>query len=430
MSRRHILFVGDLRTAYNYGAIATTESLLDLIRKAAPNDEIQLIDHRSFSGTTPPEGWPVVDYKSVLQENKKFKNTLIKVIKRIGIYAFLIMLKGRLAGKQVLKDNVPNRYDKYSNFAKKVVEGNEWKFEKSKIEWADLVIINSEGNIVNGTDSGGLYRVGGRYVLFFSFLAKIILKKPCYIINHTVDPKNRNVEEIIKNIYPVMDGIYVREKKSYDLLNSWGISNMQYVPDALWSHDFEKDIEVNPPVILKNFDFSKPYICIGDSSGICNKYSHVKWDVDKVYSKMIFELKKICDQIIFIDGYSGENKEINNVIKHNGLLSVNLKNCNYHELYYILSHAQLFVSGRWHASIIALLGHTPILLWGSDSHKTEALYGEVDYNYEFFDVTALPLNIDRIVKEAKRIISDDHSDLWINVEKLKKASFDNIKMLV
>ena len=51
---------------------------------------------------------------------------------------------------------------------------------------------------------------------------------------------------------------------------------------------------------------------------------------------MIGELKKIYDQIIFIDGYSGKNEEINDVIRHNGLLSVNLNNCSYHELYYVL----------------------------------------------------------------------------------------------
>ena len=94
-----------------------------------------------------------------------------------------------------------------------------------------------------------------------------------------------------------------------------------------------------------------------------------------------------------------------------------------------MSHAQLFISGRWHASIIALLGHTPILLWGSDSHKTEALYSEIGYNHEFFDVNALPINIDRVVEEAKKIIKEDHSKIWNQVEQLKSDSYQNVKML-
>ena len=429
MSKRKILFVGDLRTAYNYGAIATTETLLDLVRQAAPTADLKLIDVRSFSGHTPPTGWPPVDYREVLHAPPSGKAALTRALKRAGLYDFAQAVRESLA--LAPRDNVPARFDAYSRMAEKILNGEQWAFEKNTIEWADVVLINSEGNIVNGTDAHGLYRTGGRYVCFFAWLAKMVFHKPCYIINHTVDPQNRDIKTIIQNVYPCLDGVYVREKMSCELLRQWHVENFRYVPDALWTHDFENDPEAKAPVALRDFDFMQPYICIGDSSGIQNNYSHVKWDVAAVYTELIAQLRRdVCPRIVFVDGYNGISPGIEAAVRRSGIDRVNLKNCSYHELYYVLKHARLFISGRWHASIIALLGHTPILLWGSDSHKTEALYGEVGYRHEFFDVAALPLNIDRVAAEAKAILADDMTCVWNAVEELKRRAKDNTDMLL
>ena len=435
MSFKKILFIGDLRTAYNYGAIATSEALLDLIIKVADNAELKCIDHRSFYGRTPAAGYPHIAFDENIRIPKSSaKNTLAGVLKTIHLYNAAKLFKEKLQ-RNTLKDpncvaTLPYRFDQFKKYADLVKQGKNLPFEKSVIKWADVVIINAEGSIVNGTDKDGYYRFEGRYVLFTAYLSKIVFNKPTYIINHTVDPKNRNVLKMLQKIYPQLDGIYVREKLSLKYLKDIGITNGQYIPDALWSHNFEEDAFVKKPSSLADFNFTQKYVCLGDSSGIVSKYSHVKWNIKKVYSRLIEELKKYYDEVLFIDGYSMGNDEINSVIKKNHIRRVSLNDCNYHELYYVLKHAQLFISGRWHASIISLMAHTPILLWGSDSHKTEALYKEVDYPYEFFDIATLPINIDRVVDEAKRISLDNHVKIWDKVAEIESASFDNVKMLL
>ena len=394
--KKKVLFVGDLRLAYNYGAIATSESLLELF-KTVSNVNLRIIDYRSFLGDTPEEGFP---------QNNKYQTSVSKYI----------------------PSNLPARLDFYEEAVEKFKAGTLWPFEKRQIEWADIVIINSEGNLVNGTDEEGYYRARGRYVLFFAYLTKFICNKPCYVINHTVDPKNRDIIKIIQHVYPKLDGVYLREQLSTKLLDSIGVHNYKYVPDALWSHDFSIDPEVRPPQCLSNFDFSQPYICIGDSSGIQNHFSTVKWNIVSTYMKLIKKLKTFCPNIIFVMGLHN-NKDIRNLVKLTEIPSVSLNNCNYHELYYVLKNAKLFISGRWHASIIALKGHTPILCWGADSHKTEALYTEINYQHEFFDVNALPLNTDRIAKEAKIIMEEDFKYVWDKVNDLQVAAHDNLDML-
>ena len=88
---------------------------------------------------------------------------------------------------------------------------------------------------------------------------------------------------------------------------------------------------------------------MGDSSGIKNAYNQVKWDVFQVLSEIVDRLRGITPQIIFVDGYSGGNEDINELVKKKRLGRVNLNNCNYHDLYHVLEGASLFISGRGHA---------------------------------------------------------------------------------
>ncbi len=71
---------------------------------------------------------------------------------------------------------------------------------------------------------------------------------------------------------------------------------------------------------------------------------------------------------------------------------------------------------------MALISGTPILLFGADSHKTEALYDMIDYPYLFFDIDCIPLDIKIICDEANKIISDDIRDKLL--EKVQKLSIE------
>lgn len=429
MCKKNILLIGDLTNAQNYGAIATSESLIDLFREKVDDDHFRTIEYRSFYAETPLDGWPVESNSS--STNRTIKAYIKIVLRKLGLLSIIKKAIGK-ADDDPGQSHVPVRLSDYEDFTKAVFEGTRLPFEKKMIEWADLVIINSEGNIVNGTDKNGVYRFGGLYVLYMAYLSKIVLNKPCYIINHTVDPGNRDIQEMIKKLYPQMDGIYVRERMSFDLLSKWGVINQRYVPDALFTHNFEQE-DVEDEFKKKwsgKIDFTKPYICVGDSSGIRNKYNKVKWDVIRTYDVLIKALKSnVCEQIVFIDGYNETNDDILKIISDNSLASVNLNNCSYHELYYVLKSSELFISGRWHASIIALKAHTPILLFGSDSHKTEALYHEIDWPFFFFDNKSLPINIDRICGVANQILNYDCSNVWGKVDELSVLARQNTDML-
>ena len=390
--KKNILFIGDLRSVQNYGAVATTESLIKMLQDEKFDADYKYIDYRSLYHPTPEGGFKNVASKSSLKRVAK-KMLPASLIRQIH--------SARVVNKN--NDFVPYKFSQYEDYYCQMNDGKILQYEKKLLEWADLIFINGEGNIVNGTDKFGKYRMGARYLLFMAWAGKTKFNLPTFIVNHTVDPNNYNAFEIIENVYPKLDKVLVRETLSLPLLEQHNVKNAEFVADALFSYQPADDWKPSEK-LSQQIDFSKPYICIGDSSGIRNAYNQVKWNVVDVFSEIIDGIKQIVPQVIFVDGYNGGNEDINRVIRKNKIGYVNFDNCGYHDLYQVLKRAKLFISGRWHASILCVLANTPILSWGADSHKTRSLYTLLEYPYRFFEVSTLPANIPEMIDETKKIL--------------------------
>lgn len=433
----NVLLIGDFRPAANYGSIATSECLIHMIRGVLrTQDELHIIDRRSFDNETPPAGFPS-SYSMHKRQKTKYKRRLKKWL------PYFLFNKIETANVSSTEDycclyHTPPLFCYFNTYYNEMIKGTRLKFEKDQIEWADIVIINGEGTIVNGIDSNGVYNKGGRYTIFMAWLSKIKFGKPTSLINFTVDPANNDAKEMLCQTLPFLDDICIRDPLSVNLLSSWGIENSKYVPDALFSYSpfcLLNDAKewIPTPKLLHIIDFSQPYIVLGDSAALNHNafQDGVRWNVKTTYSRLLKKLREICPQIIFLDGFEGSNDCVNEFVEDNKLSPISLSNCTYHDLFHIFMKSQLFVSGRWHASILALLSYTPILLYGSDSHKTKALYSILDYKYPFFEKDSLPLHIDDLVCSAKKIICDNEIRGLIKnkVDLAKKDSTKNVAFL-
>lgn len=428
-SSKKILFIGDYTPSYNYGAIATSECLKKMVSTHFEKNKIKIIESRMFGKNPPRGGWgEFIPPKNIIK--KSFIEKIRLKLEYLGVKEILLKLvsSNLRTNKEKYKPYLFRHFDTY---AKKMLDGKIFQYEYKQIKWSDIVYINGEGTLVHGTDNQGIYRKGGLHLLFLAYFAKNYLDKYCAIVNHTVDPGNRDAEEIIKETYPTLDYVSVREPLSINALDSLGYKDAKLVPDALFS--YEPDNEWHPSKkLLKEIDFNKPYICIGDSSGILSTTAKVKWDVFNVYRRLIKELQEIVPQVIFVDGFLGKHPEINKLIKKMKLGKVNLSNCSYHDLYYVLKNSEIFISGRWHNSILSVKANTPILLWGADSHKTKGLYELLDYPYKFFDINTLPIHISDIAEETEKILkqkSDITEKLNKKNAKLKQDSYKNVSFL-
>ena len=429
-NKRRFLLIGDLRPAFNYGAVATCDVLIARIReRMTPDDELRIIDYRSFFTQTSASGLPAWTYPNYPKEPWKVRQLTI----REDIRASLRNAKRKLLKREKSSfDPLPARWKDYSKFKEMILNSTLYPYEKNLLEWADEVIINSEGNIVNGIEATGKYRRGARYVFAMAYLAKMVFHKPTSIINFTVDPKNPDAEEIIREIFPSLDRIIPREPLSIPELHRIGVSgDFTWCPDILFSYRREKghrvantEIGTEVPIPRSN------YICLGDSSGLRSLSSVARWDVEAVFSELITRIRAETGRdVVLVDGFNQRHPAINRVARNMKIARVNLLNCPYESLIEILGNADLFISGRWHASIMASLSGTPFLLWGSDSHKTRALHVIFDSPYRFFNVDSLPIHLDDLLEDAKAIIAAGPSLREKIRKKAEELGNDSLRML-
>ena len=122
------------------------------------------------------------------------------------------------------------------------------------------------------------------------------------------------------------------------------------------------------------FDFSKPYVAVSSASR--EKYRDDKEYIDR-YVVLVNALKAQY-RVVIVQTCGGED-----FLKHVAKLT-NTKIIDVHTNILfgmsVLTNAQCYVSGRWHPSSLASLGGTPCVMMSSNSHKSMAIYEELEYD--------------------------------------------------
>jgi polysaccharide pyruvyl transferase WcaK-like protein len=346
---KKLLLVGDYRPCKNFGAIATSTSLIEITKKIVGDQNLSMIDQPSF-----------------------------------------------------FKEPVPTQFKDFDNHAKKVINGDIMKTEYRLLQDCDAVCINGEGNIVHNIhNKGGDYRPGARYILFLMYLATKYFNKPCSIINHIVDPDQEEPKEMIRHIYPLCKDVLVRDPFSVKVLENIGFSKSKYIPDALFSYTVNLSL-INK--FSKVIDFNKPYVCIGDSASS----GYVDWSIKDFYKKMILEIQNRYGQVVLVDGNAPISSDIlKKLCDEMQIVRISVENTTFEELASVLAHSRAFVSGRWHASILASLSGTPCVLFGTDSHKTRALHSMTELPSSFYRIEELPNKLNELLYDLDTTLKNE-----------------------
>ena len=92
----------------------------------------------------------------------------------------------------------------------------------------------------------------------------------------------------------------------------------------------------------------------------------------------------------------------------------------------LLANSKVFISGRWHPSILSSLAGTPCVFLGSNSHKTKSLQEMMNYN-KTIEYNSIPTTQDvkNIIKDVKYYLEKEpeiRKRLKQNANKLAKMS--------
>lgn len=302
-------------------------------------------------------------------------------------------------------DEAPASAADFDRSSKKVLDGEILQTESAAIRRADYVVVNGEGSIYDRQRMG-------RMMFFIAYLAKHHFGKPCAIVNHTADIHDPIMREMAELVYPELDDIVFREQISMQACR--GIAPAAEVaPDAafLWEpldHDSWQATRNRPdyysvwPDSAANFDLTKPYICVAGSSIYLRK-DRPKYDPVPAFRRLCGELSKLAQVVITIPCRQDE-RFLRPLARDLGLPAIGLHS-PIPQVVDILGNAAVLVSGRWHPSILALCGGTPILTLTANTFKTQALMDMIGSETASYDALQLHSHVDAIVSQAAELIA-------------------------
>ncbi|MCL1798404.1 MAG: polysaccharide pyruvyl transferase family protein [Eggerthellaceae bacterium] len=190
--------------------------------------------------------------------------------------------------------------------------------------------------------------------------------------------------------------VTVRDRASYNFLKACDINNtvnVKYVPDALFSWyelynnkayaevldhmleypQFSLSHDMNETLHPK-FDFEQNYAVFS-----LNSFKGTYQLSDQTKDRLIFLVKALKvmlssydTNLYLLEACCHESAFLSEVAKQLSVPRIPV-NTNIFLLGRILGRSLCYVTGRFHASILASLGGTPCVLMGSNCHKTEAL---------------------------------------------------------
>lgn len=280
-----------------------------------------------------------------------------------------------------------------------------------KAQNADLIVIHGEGDVVFTTPP----RREALFLLGMAELGLHLNKKVVFanalISDCPVTGRNVKTLEFARKTLSRCHAVIVRDYQSLEYVrNEMLLGDCSLVPDSLftWYPIIEKNrssVPDNGDFILPfpekkdyigKLDFSKPYICIGGSAlAAKNKEKSIEY-----FTSLLVRIQKLGYPVYLTENCDGDSFFRTIASKEDvGLVPVKT---SVFMSGAILANARLFISGRYHPTILASLGGTPCIFLGSSAHKMHSLQKLLEYeNIQEFPVFPSDSDIEEIVNLAR-----------------------------
>lgn len=411
-----IVYVGDNRNRMNFGCRATSTALSQMLSE---KHEIVGRVHGNFRNTDtrkvffvswlPSGAYRYLGRKKHWDILKEWFIALIHILKRMRVsfstfdfisFDFEKSIKNLikcLPANEILKECDLRQYD----FDALVVNG-EGSFVFSKIPWRESAV---EAMLMYWALKMG---------------KKVFFLNGMFSATPGEEPNYETLADV-KDLFEKIDFVGVREKQSYEFAKKhFPQANLGLYPDALFTwwpyvndtmwitngryfigHDGASDES------FSNFDFSKPYMCVSGSSSASITKDREKTVV--CYCKLVLALKKALKINVYIvvpcdiDNFLIEVGELT----HTPVITVDTPILAAGK---ILANASVYITGRYHPSILASLGGTPCVFMDSNSHKNVSLQEILNYENPH-EHRSLPDDeeIEAIIREARIYLSAGES---------------------
>lgn len=421
-----VLLINDSTSNPNWGDRAAAISLKKMITEMGGNiteiiSELELSSSSFFN-------------KKNFQESKKCKHSAKKIIK-LSIPPILFLIKEKFT-KYIDCNHtysvIPERWEDFEQLADVVFNDkgmypNLWR----AIDNSDITVIHGDGCIVgNG--------IIPRTELFLSYLIKKYFCKPVIIVNHTADFEHPNLYKIAQHVYPLFDDVVFRDSISLEKCKN--LCAGRYAADSAF---------LFKPIMLKSwipvaqrltyfdvwpdiaqFDPAKPYLCIGGSS----IYPYIKEKIDPVegFTHLINYIISIYSNQVVLTVSDGQDQKMFRTLAEKFKLPLIGLSTPIQQIVDILGNAEAYIGGRWHPSIFALRGGTPIIPISSSTFKMKALAEMSGLSAKIFDALDLEREKKEIGQQLLNYLEQGNTlrnkiSIWAEEQSI--TSWDNVTFL-
>lgn len=322
VARRSVFLVGDTSNRTNWGCRATTGALRKLISDVSSLD--MALDlarlNRPLAATVAPRGTVLARAKSKLGWDRR-STRLANGIDADSLDMLAIDLKNRRI--------FPHIHD--------------------AIRGCDVVIVNGEGGVFER-------HLAGRLSFLISYAASRYFGKPTAIVNHTADLRDPLMYGLAERVYPIVDDVVVRECLSFDAVAPFRAGK----PFAL---------AADAAFALVPSGHTTPVICLGGSAAYRNLCAQSRDGVSipesdrarliRTYVRLGERLSSI-GPVSIAGGSWPDDQFMPAVAAELGALYYGVST-SIGSAVELLSSASIYVGGRWHPSILALIGGTPVI---------------------------------------------------------------------
>lgn len=378
-----VLFINDSTSNPNWGDRAAAISLRRMILDSGgeivatiSEDELR---HAAF-------------FRSSRSEHAGAPSSTMKERAKLFIPPIVLKLREKLlSGSSSSEDDnlIPQRFNDFEDHVKRILKNDEGCGDlRRMIEESEVIVIHGDGCM---TGNGRIPRAE----LFLSYVARKHFNKRVIIVNHTADFSDSDLRRMAEEVYPLLDDVVFRDTISVERCRAMCAG--RYAADtAFWFKPAPREewaafarrqtyFDVWPD--MAQFDPGRPYICVGGSSAFSYDGEPVEIVADclsliehiqSVYTgQVVLTVSDVVDQAVFRP-----------IAAKLQLPLVGLTT-SVQQVVDILGNADAYVGGRWHPSIFALRGGTPIVPISSKTFKIEALAEMAGLSSSAFHVSSL-----------------------------------------
>lgn len=420
-----VLFINDSTTNPNWGDRAAAISLMKMVSESGGDISRAVTESEVFrSAFGKRSAW--VEKTGLDNPRERLRPFLPPVVlaARREIMRYL-----QISSKRGL---IPEKWEDFEHCTGEVLgKKNPWANLLEAIDSADVMVIHGDGSMVgNG--------IHPRTLLFLSYVAKKHFGKAVIMVNHTADFDHPDLRSMAEEVYPLFDDVVFRDPVSAERCR--GMCVGRFAADTAflfkpasresWAPVAQRLTYFDVWPDTARFDPWAPYLCIGGSSifgnvqrpeAIVDQYIGLLEHFRSVYSgQIVLTVSCLVDQAIFRP--VAERLELPLI----GLPTPTQQAVD------ILGNADAYVGGRWHPSIFALRGGTPVLGLSGKTFKMQALTDMAGLSSHSFDALSLEGQRDAIGQQLLFYLEQGvelRSRLRAWAEEKAENSWDNVAYL-